>query len=229
VTPSADRRARLEAVLFDMDGVQVDSEPLHTLSFTRLMAECGVEVPPDVDSAFRGHDDREIFAELRDRLGLPGEVHALIARRTRLFLDALEAASLEPMPGLLPLFDALRDGGIPFALGSSSVAEIVDAILRKLGTRDRFAAIVTASDVRRCKPHPDVWLEAARRVGADPRGCVVIEDARSGIEAARAAGARTVLLRDPGYREASEIRADLVVDSLSELDVTALERVIVRS
>jgi len=214
----------LAGVLFDMDGVQVDSEPLHTESFRRLFAECGVPMPAEIENGFRGHDDRAIFRELKGRrCGLPGRIEELIAARTRLFLEVLEEGTIAPMEGLLELFDALDRAAVPFALGSSSVAAIVEGVVRRLGTRGRFAAIVSGSDVARCKPYPDIYLEAARRIGADPRRCVVIEDAKSGIEAAHAAGAKAVLLRDPRYPDATRIRADLAVDFLLALDLPMLD------
>jgi HAD superfamily hydrolase (TIGR01509 family) len=217
------------AVLFDMDGVQVDSESLHAIAFERLLEEFGAVAPPDADQAFRGLDDRAIFAAVRESLGLPLDLDELIARRTRHFLDVLAESDLEPMDGLLPLFDDLDRHGIPFALGSSSVIEIVEAVLAKLGTRHRFGAIVTSSDVARGKPAPDIYLEAAARLGVAPHRCVVIEDARSGIEAARAAGARTVLLLDPRYAEAREIEADWIVENLREIDAGKIRELTAKS
>ena len=130
------------------------------------------------------------------------------------------------MPGVHRLLEQLHRAGFRLAVGSSGPPENVDLVLEKLGSRSLFDAVVTATDVTRGKPDPQVFLIAAERLGVPPPRCVVIEDAAAGIAAAHAAGMTSVALASTGRTRQSLAAAELLVDSLDELSADVLGRLI---
>ncbi len=215
------------AVLLDMDGVQVDSEPCHERSFHLWVERRGVELPPDVDpEQFRGLDDRSIFEGLSRYVRLPASVDELILERGECFLEELAREDLRPMEGLVPLLESLAGAGVPMALCSSSIRSIVDGVIDKIGTRHYYDAILTGSDVERCKPAPDIYREAMRQLGAPPRECVAIEDSAAGLEAALGAGSRAVLLLHPTYLAHNQQDAHMTTESLASLTLPVLRQLV---
>ncbi len=139
----------------------------------------------------------------------------LAAESNRLFIGVLEGR-LAPMPGLLELLDALERAGIPKAIGTSSARELVDACLKPFDMHRRFQFILTAEDITRGKPHPEIYLTAARRFGVPPAEMAVLEDSQNGCLAAAAAGAFTVAVPGEHSRGQDFAAASLIVDSLAD-------------
>ncbi len=184
-----------QAVLFDMDGVILDSMPQHASLWQELMAELGLDVPlsfilenegalgPEVlVSLFesRGYDQRNL---VQLQAGMP----ALLARQARLYLER-HAGQVSTFPGARRLLRGLAALGVPTALVTSSRRALVQRCLDQ-GILQSFRAVVSAEDVSRHKPHPDPYLKAAQTLGAEPARCLVVENAPAGIASARAAGA----------------------------------------
>ncbi len=213
----------LQAVIFDMDGVLVDSYRAHFESWTALCAEHGVPLGEERFAATFGRTSRDIILKLWPQPPDEDAVRALDDRKEALFRDVV-GRDFPAMDGAGELLESLRAAGLALAVGSSGPPENVDLALDRLG-REVFAAVVTGSDVERGKPDPQVFLLAAERLGVAPAACVVIEDAAPGIEAARAAGMAAVALASTGHvREDFRVpEPDLIVDSLHELSPAVLE------
>jgi HAD superfamily hydrolase (TIGR01509 family) len=205
----------IEAVIFDMDGVLVDSEPLHQESTRQVLAECGVVDCVD-DPAFVGRTDVEIFTIFRARHRLDPDP-ATLSRRFSAVACAILREHARPLPGVPDVLHALRAAGYRLALASSSTPEVIAATLEALGIRALFEHVVSAADSGRGKPAPDVFLEAAKRLGVAPSACLVIEDSRNGILAAQAAGMRRIAIPCPTTRAHDFTEADCVLGSLREL------------
>ncbi len=206
------------AVIFDMDGVLVNSEPTYMAIERDLFRSVGAEISPEEHDGFVGTPVAGLWKLVVSRATSPctaEELHEQSRARIRAWLA--EPGPLEPMPGVIDLLDLLDAERIPFAVASSSSLHNIDAILRRLGIRERFAALVSGHEVPRGKPAPDVFLEAARRLGADPADCTVFEDAHFGVAGAKAAGMFCVGVRNPGSGNQDLSAADLVVDSLTEV------------
>jgi beta-phosphoglucomutase family hydrolase len=180
------------ACIFDMDGVLIDSGAHHRSAWQTLIKELGVE-PPDPEFWRLGIGRRSEDA-LPLILARPvGEPElAQLARRKRELYAEFSRHGTQTVDGVVEFVAALAREGVPRAVGTSATRPDVDALLGELGLLDRFDAIVTAEDVTRGKPDPQVYLEAARRLRIEPGWCVVFEDSMSGIAAARAAGMRAV-------------------------------------
>ncbi len=201
----------VEAVLWDMDGVLVDTAPFHYQAWRDLFAGEGKELS---EEEFRATFGLRNDAILRANLGeMPEErLRELGQKKEELFRTAIHGR-VEPLPGAVALVRKLREAGVKEAVVSSAPRQNVETLLQALGLSDAFDALVAEEDAQRGKPDPQGYLIAANRLGRRPDNCVVIEDALGGVEAAKRAGMRCIGLaaqREPGTLE----QADLVVTSL---------------
>jgi beta-phosphoglucomutase family hydrolase len=181
-------------VLFDWDGVVVDSHAAHESAWDLLAAELGQTLPPGFFKATFGMRNDRIIPNFTP-WAAPGDsatITALGLRKEALYRDAIRASGIEPLPGVRSLLESLRDAHIPCAVGSSTDRANIDLIMELTGLAPFFNTITAAADVQHGKPAPDVFLHAAASIGIDPHLCVVIEDAHAGIEAALAANCKAV-------------------------------------
>jgi HAD superfamily hydrolase (TIGR01509 family) len=214
---------RFRAVVFDLDGVLWDGEPLYQRAFNAVLGPLGHALD---DETYRrdiaGLSVEESWQRVRERLSLSAPLDGLLAAYHRAVLGLL-AEGVEPLPGARELVGRLRELGVPLAVASSSRREWVEATLRGLGLQGAFGAVVTASEVERAKPAPDLYLAAARALGVPPQRCIAIEDTPTGLRAARAAGMRAVQLRAASYSFPPQPQAELVLDSLWDFDISLLQ------
>lgn len=207
------------AVIFDNDGLTLDTEHAWTRAETALYARHGATFTMDHKRELLGSSGPIAAGRIERHLGLPGRGPALTEELHALVMDELEQGA-PPMPGVVELLDALRRRGVPVALASNSNRPFVDLALRIAGLQDAFDAVVTADRVERPKPAPDVYLAAAAAVGAHPAGCVALEDSQTGVAAARAAG--MVVIGVPSLPGVELEAADLVAPSVADPRVWAL-------
>lgn len=180
------------SVIFDLDGTLVDSEPNYFEAGRLTLAEHGVTGFTWAEhERYVGIGTRETIALWKQRYGLTAPLEALLAETNRRYL-ALARASTPVYPQMRAFVELLAAAGVPMAVASGSSAEAIEAILTGTGLAPRITTAVSADEVERGKPAPDVFLEAARRLGAAPADCVVLEDAAPGAAAAHAAGMRCV-------------------------------------
>jgi beta-phosphoglucomutase len=207
-----------KAVIFDVDGVLVDSYQAHYESWQLACRERGLEMTQDQFVATFGRTSREIIVDLWSRqVATPAAVAELDARKEVLFRELLHR-NFPHMDGAADLIQSLHQAGFRLAVGSSGPPDNVNLVLEKLQRRACFHGIVTGPDVQRGKPNPQVFLLGAERVGVEPSCCVVIEDAPVGVAAAHAAGMKCIAIASTGRVRDSLAAADLVIDSLRELD-----------
>lgn len=212
-------------VIFDFDGTILDSETAEYESHRRCCAEYGVELSEDEWCTGIGivQPDTHWFDWLCARAASPPSLERF-HETTRAYFRA--HVSMQPMPGIAELIDVLASAGVPRAVGSTASSRWVLTALDDLRLTGRFTAIVTGDQVERGKPAPDVYLEAARRLGLDPRHCVAIEDSGPGVAAAKAAGMKTVAIPHPLSRRHDLSGADLYAASASELSLDRLRALV---
>lgn len=209
-------------VVFDLDGVLIDSHDQHERSWFQLAAELG---KPLTKEQFK-----ESFG-MRNVMCIPhvfrwadpedhATIHTLGERKEALYRELLAVDGIDPLPGVVALLDSLAGAGIPVSLGSSTSRKNIEVCFAATGLAPYFGPNYTgAEDVSRGKPAPDVFLEAARKIGREPARCLVVEDAHVGIEAAVAAGMRALAVTTTHPRESFlESGAAHIVDSLAEVD-----------
>ena len=177
----------LRAVIFDWDGVVVDSSSHHERSWEILAAKRGLTLPADHFKRGFGKKNNAIIPDLGWATA-PADIDALAHEKEETYRDLVRQHGVEPLPGVRALLEALQQADVPCAIGSSTERANLDLLLDLMDLRKFFRVIVSGEEVVHGKPDPSIFLLAAKRLGAAPADCVVIEDALVGIEAARRAG-----------------------------------------
>ncbi|HET8835467.1 MAG TPA: HAD family phosphatase [Gemmatimonadales bacterium] len=184
---------RPDAVIFDMDGVLVDSEPFGFEALRRVMARYGLPYGEEENAEFLGRTTLDSCQILRERHRLPEAAETLADWYVEGMLEQIARGPI-PMAGVPEVLRRIRAAGYRMALASSAEVRVIDANLTALGLRPLFDAVVSGTQVARGKPAPDVFLAAAERLGAPPATCLVVEDSRNGLLAAKAAGMRCAVV-----------------------------------
>jgi len=213
-----------EAVVFDLDGVLIASEEVWDAVRERYVRERGGRYDEEVQRAMMGMSAPEWSAFLHEDAGVPDEPEAINRDVVQLMLEAYRR-ELPLLPGAV---EAVRRtaGAFPLALASSSNREIFETVLELAGLAQCFHTTVSSEEVERGKPAPDVYLEAARRLGVEPGRCAAVEDSHAGIRSAKSAGMRVMAIPNANYppdEEALEL-ADVTLASLDELTPERIER-----
>ena len=214
----------MKGVIFDWDGVIIDSSAQHEQSWEMLASEIGKPLPEGHFKAGFGKKNQEIIPNLLRWAIDPVEIARLGDRKEELYRELVRAQGVCVLPGACELLAALKDAGLRRSVGSSTPRSNLDAIFAATGLDAFFDAVVCGDDVQQGKPAPDVFLLAAKRLGLAPAECLVIEDAHVGIEAAHRAGMR-VLAVATTHPLAELSDADSAVESLANVDPDFLRRV----
>lgn len=204
------------AAIFDWDGIVVDSAPLHVLTWDMLAKERGRCLPEGLRIGSLGIKAEAVITDLLHWTQDPAEVRRLSFRKEELFRDIVRRDGIGAQPGVVRFLERLRKLGIPCAVGSSAPRLNIEVGMDALGIRPLFAASVAGDEAARGKPAPDIFLQAAGRLGRKASECVVFEDAPAGIEAAHAAGMQVIAVLTTNPREALA-KADWIAGSFEEI------------
>lgn len=211
----------LKAVLFDMDGVLVDSEPEYRRIEEVLFRRTGITPTAEEIKGNAGKGQLAVWNEFKDRYGFSEDPRELMKAEEQMISAYYRSGALaviEPSVGLLKRCAA---GGLKIAVATSSIKENAGIVIKNIGVERCVDAIAAGDMVKRTKPSPDIFLLAARLLNAKPEECVVIEDARNGILAAKAAGIKAVGFKAPGSNQ-DLLQADVIVESLDSVSVDTL-------
>ncbi len=224
----------MDALIFDFDGVIVDSEPIHFMGFAKVLAQRGIELSKaEYYTRYLGYDDHDCFAAVLRDHGMEADESAIFdmtARKTRLVQHDL-AVETKALPGAVELIREAELAGIPMAICSGALGQEVELASRAIKVREYFMTVVSAENVEHGKPSPEGYRLARRELERLTgrvllaRRCVVIEDSPAGIEAAHAAGMK-VLAVATSYEPPQLAQADRVAASLSEVNVALLESLV---
>ncbi|MEI6071577.1 MAG: HAD family phosphatase [Verrucomicrobiae bacterium] len=214
----------MNGVIFDWDGVVIDSSAQHERSWELVAEEIGKPLLPEHFKAGFGKKNQEIIPGLLRWTDDPAEIVRIADRKEELYRELVRDQGVNVLPGARELLDALRAAGIPRSLGSSTPRSNLAAIFAATGLEEFFDAVVCGDDVQNGKPAPDVFLLAAIKLGLAPADCLVIEDAHVGIAAARAAGMK-VLAVATTHPLADLASADAAVASLEEITLERLRQI----
>ena len=214
---------RTFAVIFDWDGVIIDSSRQHERSWDKFAEIERRKLPPGFFKRSFGMKNQKIIPELLGWTHDPQEIERLSLLKETFYREIINAEGIAPLPGVMSLLNQLRDARIPCAVGSSTPRANIDCIIEKIGCENFFQVIVCGEDVKHGKPNPEVFLLGARKLGVPPECCVVFEDAHVGIEAALAGGMKVIGVATT--HPADTLRdSDRVVHRLDELAVGDLEK-----
>jgi HAD superfamily hydrolase (TIGR01509 family) len=213
-------------VVFDLDGLLVDSERVQAMAFNVALAPYGIVLSDDDFAMFVGYSTLQNFRDLAVRHPkLAPDVVAIHDAKDRAYADLVQT-QMRVMPGAVDLVRALRDAGVPMAVASSSWRVDVEACLRLVGLGDVLTTLSPGDEVPRSKPAPDVYLRAVGLLGLPASSCVALEDAEAGVRAAKAAGLACIAVPNRYTRGHVFAGADAVMDSLAGITPALLESMV---
>lgn len=203
------------AVIFDLDGVISDTQDLHATVDSKVLRQFGIYLQPDeITVRFAGMGDRQMFSILFKEYKIEGSVQQAIEMKWKRMANLLSQSNFQPVSYSVELIQMLHAAGISLSIGSGSPISFIMTVLDVFSLHKYFEHYVSAEEVPNPKPHPDIFLEASRRMGIKPHKCVVVEDGISGMEAAVNAGMGCIgLVKDP----LRKYPANYVVTSLAEV------------
>jgi beta-phosphoglucomutase-like phosphatase (HAD superfamily) len=208
----------ITAIVFDMDGLMLDTEPLYKTAWQQASAELGFELDDSAYSRLVGRPAGDCECEVVERFGPGFPIQRFRVRWPELWRGSVQAQGIRKKSGLLELLSFVDAHGLAKAIATSSGADYAEFSLRSAGLSGRFSTVVTGDEVARGKPAPDIYSEAARQLGRSPAECVALEDSDAGVLAASAAGMVTLCVPDskPPSSEATRAAA-CVLRSLDDV------------
>lgn len=213
----------MKALIFDMDGVLVDSEPIHFAVARRVLARAGIALTEQIARDFVGQSVREFLQETVRRWRLPGTPADYEAQYDALFLTAI-AQPLAPRDGVEWLIGEARRRGCRVGLASTSKRLWISGLLRVTGLEGRFDTVVGGDMVEHVKPAPDIYLRVAASLALPPSSCIAVEDSATGVRAALTAGMRVVGLITPLVDPYTLGEVDVLIDSLRGFPLAVLDK-----
>lgn len=216
----------MQAFIFDMDGVIVDTQGMHTTAATKALNEFGVPAVWEEIQQYAGTANGMAYRESARHHHMEIPLQEVASRKNELFnamLDeAIESGSLQPIDGIPELLAGLKAKGIPTAIASSSSNAMIRYIVETFRLQDCFSALISARDLPMAKPDPAVYTWTAGYLHVLPKHCVVLEDAHMGVLAAKAAGATCIGFQNPSSGNQDLSQADFIVHKISEIDIDRL-------
>ena len=211
-------RKKPDAFIFDMDGVIIDSEPIHSRVKMDTFRHFGLPFAESELVRYMGRTSGEIFRDVIERAGRTDLVPEQLADyKHRHYLEILESGEITPVDGTAELIRSLHEAGIPLGLATSSWSKAADVVLDRFGIRQYFSSVLSGGDLPASKPDPAIYRITAQRLGARPEHCMVLEDTASGILAAKRAGMYCIAYRNPNSGNQDLSLADRVVEHIGDI------------
>lgn len=216
----------VKTVIFDMDGVLVNSEPLHHEVSLVQFKNLNIEVTDEVFATFTGNSNKMIYQKLKDRFGLPHNIKDLILAKNKLFIEAFDKKEdLHLMPGVKDLIIDLYKNKVQLIVASSSEMEIIDKVFERFDLDQYFTHKVSGNDFPESKPNPDIFIKAASYSKAPIDECIIIEDSTNGIKAAKAAGIFCIAYKSKDVDSQDQSLADLIIYDYEDLNFEKMKNI----
>ncbi len=215
----------IKAVIFDMDGVMIDSEPIWEKTETILLRKRGIDYNPTYRDKIVGLNQNDSGKLLKETFKLHQTVKELLDERISILLQLYER-ELKLMPGLIVFLKEIRENGLLLALASSSPDRVIKFVLDKFSLNEYFKVVISGDFVELGKPNPDIYLHTSKELGVSTAECVVIEDSINGVKSAKAAGMLCIAVPDKRLNQKEFRIADLVMERLEEINLAEIESLI---
>lgn len=209
----------MKAAIFDMDGVIIDSEPIHFEVDMQTMKELGVNISKEELNKYVGTTNEYMITELKSKYNIERSLEEIVDYKMKLTINKVKDAEINVISGIPELLSSLKNNNIKTAIGSSSPKELINAVIEKFGLEKYFDCIVSGDEVKEGKPKPDIYLEVSKRLAIEPRECIVIEDSKNGVLAAKNAGMKCIGFKNINSGNQDLSKADIVVDSINEIKI----------
>jgi HAD superfamily hydrolase (TIGR01509 family) len=213
----------IKAVVFDMDGIIIDSEPLQMIAINQVMAQWNIHLTDKEFQKMIGRKLADDFAEMQQQYNIPVDYPTFAKQKREAYHSILEKNLVE-MPGLSPLLDRLLTAKYRLAVASSSSRRDVNMVLNGINIADKFEVIASGDEVEEGKPNPALFLLAAKRLNLPVSDCVAIEDSNPGLRAAKDAGMKCIIVPHQHTQEQDFSRADVIVNSLDDITIELIQR-----
>lgn len=210
----------MKALILDMDGVIVDSEPIHFAADLEILASIGSPVDHEYLEKYVGSTNPQMWKEIIVDLHLQHSVDQLIQMQMDWKLSFIRNNDLIAIDGIPDLLEQAKHAGLKIGLASSSPLVFIEAIITKLGLKTYFHEYMSAEQAARSKPEPDVYLDVAKKLGVDPRDAIGIEDSRSGVAAAKAAGMFCYGYLNPNSGQQDLSAADVIIERINQVELS---------
>jgi HAD superfamily hydrolase (TIGR01509 family) len=209
----------IQTVIFDMDGVIIDSEPVYFTIDKQMFEELNIAISFEEHCTYVGTSSQNMWDAIVKKHGIGDHPGELMRKEYDLYVEHLvNANDLQPIDGVIELINDLHKNNFKLILASSSRMEIIDIILKKFKLSDLFIAKVSGSELAHSKPHPEIFLRSAQLAGSEPRECIVIEDSKNGVAAAKAAGMKCIGFLNPSSGDQDLKGADMAIRSFKEVN-----------
>ncbi len=213
----------LQTVIFDMDGVIVDTEPVHKHAYYQHFKLLGIEVSEEIFATFTGNSTKNVFEKIKDHFGVIEDTTTLVEKKRSLFNAAFDIKEdLFLLEGVENLIKQLHKNGIQLILASSSSKVTISRVFNRFNLHPYFSHIISGEDFQQSKPNPAIFLESVRLSNSKKENCIVIEDSTNGIKAAHAAGIFCVGYRSINSKKQDYSLANVVIDNFEELDFATI-------
>ena len=214
----------LRAVIFDMDGVIIDSQPYHFAVEEAMCREIGIEVSTEESHSFVGMAGEKVWDYLKNKFGLQKSIEKLMAFENKARIEYFSSLeNVKPIPGIVALLEEMNEHNIKTALASSSSIEVINIFISKLGLAHYFQHIISGNSVASGKPDPDIFIHTAKALQEDAANCVVIEDSANGVRAAKDAGMKCIGFKNANSGDQDLSLADMVTDDFRKVNLEILE------
>jgi len=215
-----------KSIIFDMDGVIIDSEPVHFEVEKRLLKDLGVAISDEECHSFVGTANKEMWLHIKDKYKLDESVEELVEVERTTYMDYLRSQeNLKPIPGVAELIEELYRKKVKVVVASSASVKNIEIVTRMFNLERFFEVKVSGDEVNKGKPAPDTFLYAAKTIGAEPEECIVIEDSKNGVKAAKSAGMRCIGFKNPNSGRQDLSSADIIINSFSEINYQKLRKI----